>query len=258
VPRASQQNSRGRLPVLAAAFALAPCLALAAAPAPSVRIVGAAARVMVIPEARADVAVQIAPGRAKLPPLKLRRQGGGQVVEGGVSYTGGGFRMFGGDGCDADKGQIRYKGQTIPVADLPVVTVRMPAQADVAAEGMIFGQAGPSQRLTLASKGCGTWRVGPSAGDLTIDNGGAADVQAAGVKGALTIKIDGPGDVAVASGWAAVLTVRSKGPGDISYRGETGRADIQLDGKGDVILGKVFGYLNARVPGSGNFKYARK
>lgn len=243
-----------RAAVLAALFA-AP--AFAAEPAPDVRIVGAAARVVVIPEARQDVVVQVRPGRAKLAPLKVRRQGRTQVVEGDVKIAQGWKPAWlGGDGCDP--GLVRLKGQKIPVGDLPVVTVRVPAFATIEADGAIFGEVGPTQRLTLTSTGCGAWRAGASSGDLRITNKGASAITAAGLKGALTVDLDGPGSVTVNGGWSATLWARTAGTGAFTYRGEAGRVDVQLNGKGNVTLGKVFGALDARAPGSGKFTYQRR
>jgi hypothetical protein len=240
---------------LAAALFAVP--AFAAEPPPDIRIVGAAARVVVIPEQRADVVVQVRPGRARLAPLKLRRQGRTQVVEGDVTIAPGWKPAWlGGDGCDP--GQVRLKGQKIPVADLPVITVRVPAFANIEADGAIFGEVGPTQRLTLTSSGCGAWRAAASSGDLRVTNKGAAAISVAGLKGAMTIMLDGPGPISVNGGWTPTLWLRSTGAGDFTYRGDAGRVDVQLNGKGDVILGKVFGALDARAPGDGKFTYQRK
>jgi hypothetical protein len=231
--------------------------ASAADPPPDLRISHAAARVVVIPEARQDVLVQVRPGRAKLGALKVRRQGRTQVVEGDVVLSAG-WRpaWLGGDACD--KTQLKYKGQTIRAADLPVVTVRTPQYVNIESDGFVIGEVGPTQRLTLTSSGCGAWRAGATNGDVRITNKGAAEIVSAGGRGAVTVTLEGPGPITINGGWAAVLWASSKGAGDFTYRGEAGRVDAQLNGKGDITLGKVFGALDARAPGDGKFTYKRR
>ena len=196
---------------------LAPILALAAvsaAPAPAgpseLRIEHAAARVVVIPEARADVAVTVRAGKSGPAPT-MRRDGKFLVVDGGVAGAGQGglFDFSDGSRC-----------KTAP-ADLPLITVRAPLNARITASGAIQGQVGPSRSLVLNTTGCSHWT-------------------AAAVNGLLAVSVKGPGAVTVA-GNANRAELSVDGPGSINHTGEIGELDATTIHNGKIRAHVVYG-----------------
>jgi hypothetical protein len=178
----------------------------------SLRIEHAAARVVIVPEARGALSVAIRQGRG-LPPLTQRRDGPALVIDGGLADAGrrGRFDLL-------DRSRCRAKP-----ADLPVVTVRAPLNARIAVSGAIFGEVRASDSLELTADGCGVWRVGPVRLRLTIRTSGSPTVEVASVNGELGVQLKGSGDVIIGGGHAPVATVVIDGSGDIEDRGSIGR-----------------------------------
>lgn len=272
-----------------AALGLATTPALAADG--TLRVEHAAARVIVIPEARSDVVYTINPGRAGLPPVKPRQDGGVIVLDGGL---GGGFGPFGphiGPSCRGSGDQVRVsvpgRGD-VAVQDLPVITARVPAHARVKVEGAVFGAVGPSQSLDFANAGCGDWRIaevhGPlhlalaGSGDIraqasaeaVVDISGSSDVYLGAVKGGLKAHLSGSGDVHAASingplaagvvgsgdvivdgGQASTLSASISGSGDVKFGGVASAVSASIAGSGDVDVARVNGPVSKHIAGSG-------
>ena len=253
--------------------AVASILALAGAAqaAPSVEIREAAARVVVVPEARSDVEVVIARANPALP-LSIRKEDGRVVVSGDLGgrlrWLGFGFGMWCGGSGHHDR--VRVHGRWMDVDALPQVIVRTPLDAEVAAVGVVFGAVGRSDSLILSNTGCGDWTVANVKGPLTVNEAGSGDVRAGStgglpvhsagsgaiyaqaVTGPMDVKIAGSGDV-VASSLTGPLDVFTAGSGDVRIAaGEISTMAVHIAGSGDVRVGRVMGPVSRHVMGSGS------
>ena len=263
--------------------AAAATLAGPALAAPSVEIRDAAARVVVIPEARSDVKVEIVNTNASLP-LYVREDGGRVIVDGHLRRRiGGCSTMFG-----KPTVQVRGLGQ-VAYDNLPQIVVRTPMDARVFAGGAVFGALGRADSVELSNAGCGDWtlanvkgllkineagsgdaRVGNAgelvvrvagsgdiyakeiAGPMTSDVAGSGDVTAESVSGPVHATIMGSGDVKVRDGHATELVVRIMGSGDVRFGGVADSLNAFIAGSGDVDVGKVTGQVKKMVAGSGD------
>ena len=271
--------------------------AQALAQEPELRIENAAARVVVIPEARGDVVYTVQQGRAGLPALQTRRDGGLTVLDGGL---GGGFGPFGihfGMNCQGsgDHVRVRIPGHgMVALQDLPVVTARVPLNAHVSVGQAVFGEIGPSQSLDFSNSGCGDWKLadvrgpthvalsgsgdirarsagptdvhisgssdvyfGPVNGSLEAHISGSGDVHAASVSGPLVARIAGSGDVTVDGGVSPSVEAHIAGSGDVKFRGTAGQLMASIAGSGDVDVARVTGSVTKHVAGSGDVNIGR-
>lgn len=223
---------------------------------PGVRVEHAAARLVVIPEARADVAVTVAPGDPRLPPLDVRREGGVVVLDGGLRGRIGACR-----GSDLNVNghrplitvDVRGVGR-VPFDRLPVVTAHVPLTAQVAGGEAVWGEVGPSRRLTLSNAGCGDWRVAPVREALSVEDAGSGDVRAQ-TAGALNWRSHGSGDLAI-DAVAGPAVLQMAGSGDVKLERVSGPLRVELAGSGDVAAGRVDGPIQAAIQGSGDVHVA--
>jgi len=228
-------------PILAIAASIL-AMAGAARAAPSVSIEDAAARVVVIPEARQDVQVTITRTNRDMP-LYVSREGDRTIVSGGREghrrWLGFWFGGWGwGPWCSGRDGGVRIHlrhRRWTDLQNLPEVVVRAPMDARVSASGAVFGSVGRSDSLTLSNAGCGDWTV-------------------ANVKGALEVNDAGSGDVR--AGAVGALTVHSAGSGDVSARSAVGPVEIRISGSSDASIGQVNGSLDVAISGSGDVRVA--
>lgn len=268
--------------LLAAAVALVAGAVQASAYAqgatPGVRIEHAAARVVVIPEARGNVSVTVQGGDARLPRPVVHTEGGVVVVDGGLEHRIGGCGGFGivfGSGPHRDKTmRVMIRGVGPLTLDrLPVITARVPLDASVAAGDAVWGEVGATRSLSFANKGCGDWTVGDVKGPLTAALAGSGDLHG-GSAGAVKAAISGSGDMsfrdiggleAAVSGSGDIRVRRVEGPfsakiagsGDITVDG--GRAPnlaASVAGSGDVRFGGEAGAVAVRIAGSGDVRVA--
>ncbi|MBC6980614.1 GIN domain-containing protein [Caulobacter sp. 17J80-11] len=262
-----------------AAAAAALCAASAASAAPEVEIENAVARVVVIPEARSDIAVDVRQGRADLPQLTVSQRGGGKVeIDGdldrriqGCNYHGGASTL---DAAVNPPENLVINVRGLPpvkLADAPLITLRVPMDVNIDAGGAVFGSIGRSDSLELGAAGCGDWTVANSKGEMKISVAGSGDV-AAGTSASLQASIAGSGDVrtgatqalrASIAGSGDVRVARVDGPIDASIAGsgdvsvDAGRASrlkASIAGSGDVRFGGTADTLNASVIGSGDVR----
>ena len=288
---------RGWWVIGAAAAALA-----GGAQAAELEIKHAAARVVVIPEARDDVQVTITPGAARLPQLEVRRRGASVEIDGDLRNR---IRECGlrGVGVIRDTGtplrpdsqltvELRDVGR-VRVADLPLITARVPMNADVSAGGAVFGSIGRTQNLDLSNAGCGDWtvanvagaldvslagsgdvsagtssradvsvagsgdvRLGPVAGPLDASIAGSGDIRVASVAGAIDASIAGSGDILVEGGRAGPLDASIMGSGDVRVQGAVQSLRASIMGSGDVHVASVAGSVSQSVMGSGDIVVA--
>lgn len=264
-----------------AACAASAMAASAAAAAPhDLQIKDAAVRLVVIPEARGDVAVNVQPGRGIAAP-RVRIEGDRLVVEG----VGAGERHFfgmhfgGGFNCRGRRDQARQvelpaRGWTA-VADLPLVTAHVPLDARVSAGQAVFGEIGAANSLHLTAAGCGDLKVADVKGGLDISESGSGDIHAGSagftrvsvagsgdvflnqVSGGLEISIAGSGDVR-AREVNGPLKASINGSGDVAVEGgQSPRVAVNIAGSGDLKFGGVAGDVAANIAGSGDVTVAR-
>ena len=228
----------------------------ASTPAPTLWISHTAARVRVIPEARADVVATVAPGRADAPMPSVRRTAGGAVVDAGLPALDWRPGWLGGMACSA--GSVQVKGKTFRPQDLPLVTVHTPLNVIVIAEGALYGEVGPSANLSLFASGCGAWRAAAAQRDLSITASDAVSVRAASLYGTLKIDKSGASEVIVDGGNAPRASIRASGSGNVAYHGDSGQLDLFMRDKADVRLGKVFGRTSGDLRTQGDLSYDRR
>ena len=245
---------RGLWIIGAAAAALA-----GGAQAAELEIKHAAARVVVIPEARSDVQVTITRGAANLPQLEVRRRGGSVEIDGDLRnrIEGCDHRGPGGGGNplrpDASATvEIKNVGR-VRVADLPLITARVPMNAEVSAGGAVWGSIGRTQQLDLSAAGCGDWTVANVSGPLEISVAGSGDV-VAGASGRADVSVAGSGDVRLGP-VAGPLEVSIAGSGDVLVASVAGGIEASIAGSGDVLVeGGRAGSLDASIAGSGDIR----
>lgn len=252
--------------------------ASAQAPTPGLRIEHAAARVLVIPEARSNVSITVQGGDARLPVLRVRTEGGVVVVEGGLDRR---IDGCGGYGIVFKTGPHRDQTMRVGVRGigpltldrLPVITARVPMDASVTAGDAVWGEVGPSNSLKLGNKGCGDWTVGDVRGPLSVALSGSGDARG-GNAGSVQIAVSGSGDVTLRDVGALTASVvgsggikvgRANGPVSARISGsgginvDEGRAPnvaASVVGSGDFRFGGEAGAVAARVAGSGDIRVA--
>ena len=171
-----------RIALLAAVCLLAASSALAAPQGmASLRVVNAAARVVAIPEDRPDISVTIRRGRGAAPALRAHRLGPIVTIDGGLHLPAFDPRMGFGRAAGCAPGQaVRLAGRTVRRADLPLIVARVPRDVRIAASGVVFGQVGSAETLSLATQGCGDWTVARVSGTVDISSVGGGRVEIAG------------------------------------------------------------------------------
>jgi hypothetical protein len=271
------------LAILAAATFAATSVASAASAAPSVKIKDAVARVVVIPENRADVKVEFLTTNASLP-LDVRQNGEEVVVDGDLR------RKI--NNCNSRNGKtwvkVRGVGE-VAYENFPQIAVRVPMNVRVEAGGAVFGDIGRSDSVDLANHGCGDWTIANTKGKLEIGQAGSGDTKAgtagsveisiagsgdvstqavagdlevaiagsgsvsvASIGGKMDASIAGSGDISVAGGRSRSVEVSVMGSGDVSFGGEADSVDVSVAGSGDVRIAKVNGPVKKHVAGSGD------
>ncbi len=268
------------LAVMAAALTAAG----AASAAPSVKIKDAVARVVIIPENRTDVKVEMITTNASLP-LEVRQNGDEVVIDGNL-------RMSKINGCNSHDGKIfvRVRGVgEVSYDNMPQIAIRTPMNVKVAGGGAVFGDVGRSDSIDLANAGCGDWtvantkgamkinqagsgdtRAGSAAslevniagsgdvttkaigGDLQASIAGSGDIKVASIAGSLQGNIAGSGDITVEGGRSRGIDVNVMGSGNVTFQGEADAADVSVAGSGDVRIAKVNGPVKKHVAGSGD------
>jgi hypothetical protein len=258
-----------RLPIaLVAGFAAALAVAQSAAAAPpSIEIKDAAARVVVIPENRADVRVEITSRNPRLP-LTVRTLGARTVIAGDL--RGSRIRDCPGVGEGAAV-RIAALGE-IPYADLPQIVVHAPVDVTVTAGGAVFGSIGRARNVDLGNAGCGDWVIGNvdqqlrisvaaegevrtgSAGEAKLRVAGSGDIATGEVRGRVDVDVAGAGGVRVKS-VAGALDVHVAGSGDVNVLGGHASAmTASVAGSGNIVFGGVADSLEARIAGAGDVR----
>lgn len=230
---------------LIAGVASAALLGATAAQAASVEIKDAAARVVVIPEDRADVKVEFLTTSPGLP-LTVRVEGDKTIVDGDL-----GRNAIRNCRTINDVTTVTVNGKSYGWDALPQIVVHVPMDAVVAGGGAVFGSVGRTNSLTLSNAGCGDWTVANVAGELKVNQAGSGDTTA-GTAGSVAINIAGSGDVATAAIGGA-LAVNIAGSGDVEAASLSGPLSANIMGSGDVkIRGGQVGAVAVSIAGSGD------
>ena len=257
--------------------------ATAALAAPSVEIRDAVARVVVIPEARQDVAVEMITVNKDLP-LFTRHEGGRVVLLGRLR------RRIGSCSTDGGKPAVHVRGVgQVSYDNMPQIVVRTPMDVRVGASGAVFGSIGRADDAELSNAGCGDWTVANVKGDLKINEAGSGDTRAGGagsfvahvagsgdvtaqdilggatidvagsgdvsllsISGPLHVSIAGSGDVKIDRGHAAEMVVHVAGSGGVRFGGTADSLNTSIAGSGDVDVGRVTGPVKKAILGSGD------
>jgi hypothetical protein len=229
---------------------------------PEVEIENAVARVVVIVEDRADIAVEVDPGTSGLPALRVTRNGDDVRIDGGLGRRG----LFGrssirncrsgpgtgqpGDGASVE---VRNIGR-VSLSDAPLVVIRTPRDVDVDASGAVFGSVGRgASSVELDTSGCGTWNVANTEGPLSLSIKGSGDMRA-GTSTALDASIAGAGSMT--AGATQRLEVSVAGAGDVTVARVDGPTDISIAGAGDVrVRAGTAPSLSVSIAGSGDVQF---
>ena len=249
---------------IASAVSLAALAAIAAGPVaakdgPSAKIAHAVARVVVIVEDRADIAVEIEQGTSGLPAIEVRRRGDDVLIEGGL--RGG---MFGNNSirnCRSGTEGTRQPGEgasvevrrvgTVNMADAPLIVIRSPRAVEVSVEsGAVFGAVGRgASSIDLGNGGCGDWTVANTRGALSLSLMGSGDMRA-GTSDRLAANIMGSGSIR--AGTTRALEANVMGSGDINAIRVDGPVEANIMGSGTItVAGGSVGAVEANIPGSG-------
>jgi hypothetical protein len=228
--------------------------------ADGVRIQHAAARVVVIPEARSTLSVTVQQGDRRLPQVTMRQEGATVVVEGGLDR-----RIKGCKGSLTnnhvwgpivhtrdDRGvQIAGVGR-VDLDALPVITAHVPMDAKISASGAVWGQMGATHSLSFSNVGCGDWTIGDVQGPLVATQVGSGDLRG-GAAATLRSMISGSGDLFLTDvGGEASASVA--GSGDVHIHHVNGPLHADMSGSGDINALSVNGPVIARIGGSGDVK----
>jgi hypothetical protein len=219
----------------------------------------AAARLVVIAEPRRDISVTVQHGPSRLPQLAVRREGDRIVVDGLLSQPFGGERIDCRGGINqgpfgvSDQRAVVVGGYGhVAYNDLPVITARVPLDAEIAGEGAVFGDVSATRSLALASSGCGGWNIGPVHERLEASLSGSADLHGVDV-GALHAVASGSSDIYlghVANGAEVLLS----GSGDLHVAAINGPLTARVAGSGNLTAGRIDGPIRAEISGSGDLR----
>ncbi|WP_447909338.1 GIN domain-containing protein [Brevundimonas bullata] len=250
----------------AASAAVLAAFAAQPAAAQDAEIRNAVARVIVIPEDRADIAVEITRGSADLPQLTVERRGSKVRIDGGLGrrrsvmqLTNDSIRECNDGRADARQPgegatvEVRGKGR-IRLEDAPLVVLRTPRDVDVSSGSGVYGSIGRGARsVDLGAGGCGNWTVANVDGRLEVAVGGSGTVRA-GTSRLLEASVGGSGSVF--AGATGDLEASIGGSGSIVVAGVNGPAEVAIGGSGDVtIRGGRASTLEVAVAGSGNVRF---
>ena len=250
----------------ASAAVLAALAAAQPAAAQDAEIRNAVARVIVIPEDRTDIAVEITRGAADLPQLTVERRGDKVRIDGGLGRRRS-LLQFSSDSirsCNAGRADGRQPGEgatvevngmgRIRLEDAPLIVLRTPRDVDVSSEGGVYGSVGRGARsVDLGAGGCGGWTVANVDGRMEISVGGSGSVRS-GTSRSLEANVGGSGSIL--AGATGDLEANVGGSGNIVVAGVNGVADVSIGGSGDVtIRGGRASTLEVAIAGSGNVRF---
>ena len=232
--------------------------AAGAADAAEVRIKNAVARVVVIPEARSDIKVEVSGSHPALPQLQVSGSPGDRVtIDGGLDRRVRGCSTHLSHASEINPAtppagvriRVRDAGE-IELRDAPLITIHTPMDVHIDASGAVFGSIGRSDSVNLGNAGCGDWTVANTHGPLSVSVAGSGDIRT-GSGGDAHASIAGSGDISM--GPIGSLKASVAGSGDISAVAVQGWVDASIAGSGDVRVksGRVE-RVKASIAGSGD------
>src|SRR5579863_8573208 len=264
---------------LAASLAASGALA-----APAAQIDHAVLRVIVSPETRSDIKVEVTRANPRLP-LKIWSFAGRTYIDGGL-----GHRIHGCGGETQPGAYVTGVGD-IGADAMPQIVIHAPMDARIAAAGAVWGQIGRTNSLELANAGCGAWQVANVRGKLKVSqagtgvtragqagsaelsvvgagsiatrevqgpvnvtNLGSGDIDIASINGSLKASLAGAGHVRIAAGHASSMQATIAGSGGIVLGGVADSLKASVAGSGDVHVAKVTGAVSKAVIGSGDVR----
>jgi hypothetical protein len=275
-----EKAMRLKVGLLAAAVGLG--VAGAAAAAPSIEIRDAVARVVVIPEDRADVKVEMLTTNRDLP-LEVRQTSDGVTIDGHLWHR---IRDCHANG-DHPSTSVRGVGR-VDYKDMPQVVIHTPKAVSLESNGAIVGSVGRSASLEIHNSGCSAWTIADVAGDATLQDSGVGairmgqaqrlDVHLSGVTnvhvnrvsgldaslsgtGGLTLnelngpmeaRVSGAGHIKVLQGNASAMRASISGVGGIEFGGQAQTLDAQISGIGGIRVKSVTGSVTKSVSGLGH------
>lgn len=245
---------------------------------PQVELRDLVARVVVTPEDRNNVDIRVRYGSVKVPTLMVSQRGNTTVLNGHLS-SGKQAPHFSlridvndEDQVSSQGGKVYISGiGKVDIADLPLVFVRVPANAVIKDSAYSFGRVSPSRSLSFTMNGSGEWMIEPvngplnvinsgsgrisvaSAGDSIVDNMGSGDINLGTVR-SLQAVLTGSGNFVVDESGNTFL--QNQGSGDVTLT-HTAGLKVQLNGSGDLSLGAVMGALNVINNGSSDISAER-
>ncbi len=225
-------------------------VALACGPAlstPTVQIRNAAVRVVVIPENRGDIAVEIYGANPRLP-LSISQFGGDVLIDGGLPEF-----LTSCHGLGEDLHAFVFGKGDFPVSQFPQVLIHTPMSVNVDARGIVRGWVSRSQDLSIHHGGCGEWAVGNVAGALDAQVSGVGTLRA-GTAHSADLSLTGSGKLSAVS-VDTQLNARISGSGEIAVQ-KAGSADITITGAGGIKTGPISGALSATISGEGGLEVA--
>lgn len=237
--------------------------------APATQIQDAVARVVVVPEARPDVKVEILKANPRFP-LRVWRFAGRTHIDGGLDHRIRGCRMR-----DGQPSALVAGIDETPYDAMPEVLIRTPMAARVFVSGAVWGAVGRSDLLEFSNAGCGDWVIANVRGRMKLSLEGAGGARAGQAKSA-ELYSDGAGNISTreiaggviamtaASGGIDVASVggafnaRVAGPGSVrAAAGRVSSMQATVAGSGGVTLDGVAGALNASILGSGDVRVTK-
>lgn len=229
----------------------------------------AVARVVVIPEARSDIQVEVQQGRNGAPAVQVSRSADSVTVY-GDSRT----RQCNSDGDGGGWVKLRG-GPRIDMDDAAVVTIRAPLSLRISGGGPVWGQVGRTENLSIDQTGCASWTIANVAGTLETEltngasvrggtagtarlgatNGGAVRIVQAGkldaratnggavkagaVSGEVNANASGGGVVSIEGGATRVLTGNAHGGAVIKHGGRVGELSIAANGGSSIKVAQA-------------------
>jgi len=231
---------------LAIALGLA-ALAGPAFAAPTLILRHAAMSIVVEPENRADIVVEVWRPNARLP-LEVRQVGDSVIIDGHLERF---LTSCHGSG-DNLHALVLWRGD-YSVQQMPQVIVHTPLNALIQSGAIVRGFVTRSQNLTLNASGCGDWTVANVAGQLRAGVSGVGGIRAGSAQRA-DLDVSGTGHLAVGTVQTEVVAHLS-GTGSLSVR-QAGSADLTASGAGGMTMGPIAGGLTARLSGTGGLRVA--
>jgi hypothetical protein len=210
---------------------------------------GAAARIVVVPEARSDVSVVLLKTNPRLP-LRTRSIGGRIVMTGDVNRR---VRSCGTAGASRE---LTFWGRgSVPYDALPLLVVRTPLAVRVSVSDAVFGVMGRSASVDFTNQGCGDWTLANVRGRLRLDQAGSGESRV-GTAASADLSVAGSGRIATA-GVSGALTAISSGSGDVTVAKASGSVDVRVAGTGtvDILSGHV-AHMAVSIAGSGDVRLA--